>query len=114
MKKTSKGRFLKPEKIQNHSKKGKGKEKKKERGEEKEEKRKTKWLHSFFIIATLAIVFGQKKLLDAKGPFCNNAIKNLARRSCEMSSIDAKWPEMTPATLKWDTLKDWQNSLETF
>ena len=112
--KASKGRFLKPEKLQNHSKKGKGKEKKKERGEEKEEKRKTKWLHSFFIIATLAIVFGQKKLLDAKGPFCNNAIKNLARRSCEMSSIDAKWPEMTPATLKWDTLKDWQNSLETF
>ena len=39
--KASKGRFLKPEKIQNHcNKKGKGKEKKKERGEEKEEKRK--------------------------------------------------------------------------
>ena len=28
--KMSKGRFLKPEKLQNHSKKGKGKEKKKE------------------------------------------------------------------------------------
>ena len=40
--------FLKPEKLQNHSKKGKGKEKKKEQGEEKEEKRKTQlWtLHS--------------------------------------------------------------------
>ena len=45
-----------------------------------------------FVIATLAILFGQKKLLDAKGPFCNNAIKNPARRSWEMSSIDAKWP----------------------
>ena len=30
-----------------------------------------------------------------------------------MSSIDAKWPEMTSATSKWQTLKDWQNSLET-
>ena len=38
--KASKGTFLKPEKIQNHSNKGKGKEKKKERGEEKKEKRK--------------------------------------------------------------------------
>ena len=45
--KASKGRFLKPEKLQNHSNEGKGKEKKKERGEEKEEKRKTQWtLHS--------------------------------------------------------------------
>ena len=44
--KTSKGRFLKHEKLQNQSKKGKGKEKKKEWGEEKEEKRKTQWLHS--------------------------------------------------------------------
>ena len=47
--KASKGRFLKPEKLQNHSKKGKGKEKKKERGEQKEEKRKTQWLHSLFL-----------------------------------------------------------------
>ena len=66
-----------------------------------------------FIIATLAIVFVRKKLLDAKGPFCNNVIKNSAKRSYEMSSIDAKWPEMTSATSKWHTLKDWQNSLET-
>ena len=65
-----------------------------------------------FKIATLAIVFGWKKLLEAKGPFCNNIIKNLARRSCEMSSIDAKWPEMTSVTSKWHTVKDWQNSLE--
>ena len=43
-----------------------------------------------FIIATLAVLFGRKKLLDAKGPFCNNVIKNPPRRSWEMSSIDAK------------------------
>ena len=44
-KKEPKGRFLKREKLQNHSNKGKGKEKKKERGEGKEEKTK-KFLYS--------------------------------------------------------------------
>ena len=43
--KASKGTFLKPEKLQNHSNKGKGTEKKKEQGERKEEKRKEQ-LHS--------------------------------------------------------------------
>ena len=38
--KASKGRFLTPEKLQNHSNEGKRKEKKKERGEGKEEKEK--------------------------------------------------------------------------
>ena len=33
--KASKGRFLKPEKLQNRSNEGQGKEKKKEQGEEK-------------------------------------------------------------------------------
>ena len=32
-----------------------------------------------FIIATLKIVFGRKKLLDAKGLFGDNVIKNPAR-----------------------------------
>ena len=32
-----------------------------------------------FIIATLEIVFGWKKLLDAKGPFGSNVFKNPAR-----------------------------------
>ena len=52
--KASKGRFLKPEKLQNHSNEGKGKEKKKERGEGKEEKKK-KAMDALldFIIATL-------------------------------------------------------------
>ena len=44
--KTSKGMFLKPEKLQNHGNKGKGKEKKKERAEGKEEKKKKQGLHS--------------------------------------------------------------------
>ena len=62
----SKGRFLKQEKLQNHSNEGKGKEKKKERGEGKDEKRK-KGMVAFlvFIIATL----------DAKGPFGGNVFK---------------------------------------
>ena len=69
----SKGRFLKPEKLQNHSNEGKGKEKKKERGEGKEEKKKSngKIALSVFVIATLE----KKKLFDAKGPFGDNVIK---------------------------------------
>ena len=41
--KASKGRFLKPEVLQNHNNEGKGEEKKKDRGEGKEEKRKKQW-----------------------------------------------------------------------
>ena len=33
-----------------------------------------------FIIATLEIVFGRKKLFDAKGQFVDNVIKDQARR----------------------------------
>ena len=43
--KTPKGRFLKPEELQNLSNEEKGREKKKERGGGKE-KRKKQWLHS--------------------------------------------------------------------
>ena len=32
-----------------------------------------------FIIATLEIVFGRKKLLESKGPLGDNVIKNPAR-----------------------------------
>ena len=32
-----------------------------------------------FVIATLEIIFGRKKLLDAKGLFGDNVIKNPAR-----------------------------------
>ena len=40
-----------------------------------------------FIIATLEIVFGWKKLLDAKGPFGDNVIKNPARYILYFSKI---------------------------
>ena len=63
--KASKDTFLRPEKLQNHSNEGKGKEKKKERGEGKEEKKKAMVTLLVFIIATLEIVFGRNKLLDA-------------------------------------------------
>ena len=58
--KASKGRFLNPEKFQNHSNEGKGDEKNKERGEEKI----AMVAILGFMIATLEIVFGRKKLLD--------------------------------------------------
>ena len=48
-----------------------------------------------FIMATLEVVFGRKKLLDGKGPLSDNVFKNPARRFWKMSSIDAKWPEMS-------------------
>ena len=75
--------FLKPEKLQHHSNEGKRTEKKKGRGVGKEEKRererekkkKTMVALLGFIMATLA----EKKLLDAKGPFGGNVIKNSAR-----------------------------------
>ena len=51
--KESKGRFLEPEKLQNHSNEERGKEKKKERGEGKEDKRKKVMVALLvFIIAT--------------------------------------------------------------
>ena len=80
--KASKGRFLNPEKFQNHSNEGKGKEKNKERGEEK----KAMVALLGFIIATLEIIFGRKKLLDAKGSFGDNVIKNPARYICNKLS----------------------------
>ena len=46
LEKAPKGRFFGPNKLQNHSNEGKGKEKKKERGGRKEEKRQKQWLHS--------------------------------------------------------------------
>ena len=69
-------------KLQNHSNEGKGKQKKKERGEGREKKRKkTKVALLVFIMRSLEIVFGRKKLLDAKGPFGSNVFKNQATNS---------------------------------
>ena len=91
--KASKGRFLKPEKLQNHSNEGKGKEKKKERGEGKEGKKKKAMVALLvFIIATLEIVLAEKKLLDAKGPFGENVFKNPARYMCSAIYKNIKWP----------------------
>ena len=58
--KASKGRFLKPEKLQNHGNEGKGKEKKKERGEGKKKKAMVSLL--VYIIAT----FGRKNCSTQK------------------------------------------------
>ena len=53
--KVSKGRFLKPENLQNHSNEVKGKEKKKEKKKERRRrKKKTMVALLVFIIATLA------------------------------------------------------------
>ena len=45
------------------------------------EKRKKQWLHSCFFSGWLLwrVIFGRKKLLDAKGPFGDNVLKNPAR-----------------------------------
>ena len=51
--------------VINHSNEGKGKEKKKERGKGKGEKKKKAMVALLvFIIATLEIVIGRKKLFD--------------------------------------------------
>ena len=57
--KASKGRFLEPDKLQNHSNEGKGRKRKREsEGKVKEEKRKKA---KAALIATLESVFCQKK-----------------------------------------------------
>ena len=61
-KKASKGRFLKPEKLQNHSHEEKIMERRKIKSEEKRKKVMVALL--VFVIATLEIGFGRKKLLD--------------------------------------------------
>ena len=72
--KASKGRFLKPEKLQNHSNEGKGKEKEEEGGEGKEEKKKKAMVALLvFIIATLEIVFVRKNCWTQKVYFKNPA-----------------------------------------
>ena len=63
-KQASKGRIFGPDKLQNQSNEGNGKEKKKERGGGKEEKRKKKGCTLSFYNS----FFGEKKLLAAKGP----------------------------------------------
>ena len=61
----------------------KEKERRKVRGEGKEAKKiKVMVALLVFIIATFS-AFGRKELLDAKGPFGDNVIKNPARSICQ-------------------------------
>ena len=90
----SKGRFLTPE---NGSKitVTKEKERRKRKSEEIRkggEEKKAMVALLVFIIATLEIVFGRKKLLDAKGPFGDNVFKNPARYMCSAIYKNIKWP----------------------
>ena len=57
------------------------KERRKRKSEEKERRRRKKAMLALldFIIATLEIVFGRRKLLNAKDLFGDNVIKNPAR-----------------------------------
>ena len=76
--KASKGRFLKPEKLQNHTNEekgkekpkepGEGKEKKKERGEGKEEKKKSNGctLSFYNCYSYFGYSFGRKKTVGRK------------------------------------------------
>ena len=57
-----------PEKLQNHTNEGKGKQKKKEREEGKEEKKKSNGCTLSFYNSYFG-VFSRKKLLDAEGLF---------------------------------------------
>ena len=73
--KASKGRFLKPEKLQNHSNEGKGKEKEKKRARRRKggEEKKAMVALLVFIIATLGIVFVRKNCWTQKVYFKNPA-----------------------------------------
>ena len=101
--KASKGRFLKLDKLQNHTNEGK---KRRKRDSEEEEKRRREKNNGYTL--SLKIAFGQKK--KKNGSFGNNIVKNPARRLYEMRSIDVRWPETSFTTSKWHTLKDWQDS----
>ena len=63
--KASKGTFLKPEKLQNNSNKGKGEKKRAKRGKGAEEKKAMVALLGF-IIAILEIIFWPKKTVGRK------------------------------------------------
>ena len=81
VKKHQKARFLSPRSSKITVTKIEGKRNKR-KSEEKERRRREKKSNRCtlgFIIATLEIVFGRKKLFDAKGPFGDTIIKNPAR-----------------------------------
>ena len=79
MKRRQKARLLNPRSFKITV--TKEKERRKRKSEEKEggEEKKAMVTLLVIIIATLEIVFGRKKLLDAKGPFGDDVFKNPAR-----------------------------------
>ena len=66
--KASKGRFLKPEKLQNHSNEGKGKEKKKEGGDQERRRTKNKAMVALlvFIMSYFGYSFWPKETVGRK------------------------------------------------
>ena len=73
--------FLKPGKLQNHRKRKRKGENERARRRKRGEEKKSMAALLVFIMATLEIVFGRKKLLDAKSPFGGNVMKNPARHT---------------------------------
>ena len=71
--KASKGRFLKREKLQNHSNEGRKGEKERARRRKGRQEKKPMVAQLVFIMATLGL--WPKKLLDGKGPFGGNVFK---------------------------------------
>ena len=85
MKRRQKAGFLSPRSskiiVTKEEERRKRKRKRKRRSEDEERRRRKKAMVALLVfrIATLKIVFGRKKLSDAKGPFEDNVIKNPAR-----------------------------------
>ena len=90
--KASKGMFLKPEKLQNHSKGEKERRKRKSEEKERRRRKKSNGCTLSFYNSYFGDSFWPKKLLDAKGPFGNNVFKNPARYMCSAIYKNIKWP----------------------
>ena len=75
------------DKIQNHTNEGKGNEKRKKQGGRNEEKKKSRIALVVFIMATLQIVLGLKKLLGTKGPFGGNVFKSHTGQAAFLQSL---------------------------
>ena len=79
MKRRQKAGFLSPRSSKIIVTKEEERRKRKSEDEERRRRKKAMVALLVFRIATLKIVFGRKKLSDAKGPFGDNVIKNPAR-----------------------------------
>ena len=93
--------FLKPEKLQNHSNEGKGKEKKKERGEGKEEKKKSNGYTLSFYNSYFGDFLAEINCwTQIKGLFGDNVVKNPARCTSQALNQSSQTTKMN------DTLKN--------